>query len=774
MVAIGQRNDAQDSQDAAEESRDAAEDAARAARIEGLVGQSESSRTTQRDLAALLAVEAFRLADTARYAVGPARDVHRQRRFSRRASHRRAVGNSGVVLPDGSSAYLSSNNARLQPYDLETGEVGAPMGSAATGPTDTGPIVASADGALLAHAVYPRLDDDVLTTVAVYETATNSERFPAIAVEGWVESVAFTGDGTKLALSVDEADMNGQLVVVDTSSGSTVATVPGVTVTGDQMTISAVTVVGTDFVVGTPDGSVRFFDTNTMELHRTLTVAPDTVTLLRPLDDATMLTAGRLGLARIGLEDGAVVWQHDEADVCANFVAIPERDTFYCGDIFGRLAERDMNTGVVIRNLDAQNGNSGALQSARGGTELVSFSLNEPVVARWRLDGSGPITRLVAPGWDVVDINETGEYVIVDRGVPTYDNQVVDTSTGETVHDLDGLLTEAWLDADTVGGAMRLDGFVELGHVDLDGGSAVSDNFNLDPIPVDAITDAGKEVPLLQYDDGEQVTIAPLDVEYAQVSARRSRSVRPSRLTISRTGHRIGVGTDSGAFLYDGDTGEQVAEIPGDDDKWRVHHRCRSAVRKHVRRRRHPVRPRIARTDPHVRRKPRLRATHPRERGRVTRRRPAAATAPSRSSTLRPALGWGHRSSSTPTNGTSSPSRSTGASSPSAAASNAKACRSGISIRRGGRRPRARSPAAISRAKSGRPTSAISRPYPRRARSFRSKPDELQARRTGIIVATSPPERRKSPTSCATSAGFSYGRMCDAPAPPRAAPGSDS
>ena len=187
-------------------------------------------------------------------------------------------------------------------------------------------------------------------------------------MEGWVESVVFSGDGTKLALSVDEADMNGQLVVVDTSTGSTVATVPGVTVTGDQAGISAVTVVGTDFVVGTPDGSVRFFDTDTMELHRTLTVAPNTVSQLRPLPDGTMLTAGMLGFARVRLDDGTVIWQHNEADVCFNFVAIPERDTFYCGDTFGRLAERDLTTGVVIRDLDAQNGNSGALQSARGGT----------------------------------------------------------------------------------------------------------------------------------------------------------------------------------------------------------------------------------------------------------------------------------------------------------------------------------------------------------------------------------------------------------------------
>ena len=55
---------------------------------------------------------------------------------------------------------------------------------------------------------------------------------------------------------------------------------------------------------------------------------------------------------------------------------------------------------------------------------------------------------------------------------------------------------------------------------------------------------------------------------------------------------------------------------------------------------------------------------------------------------------WGHRSSSTPTSGTSSRSPSTDAHSLSAAASDVRAYRSGISIRRGGKRARARSPAA--------------------------------------------------------------------------------
>ena len=59
MIAVVQRNDAQTG--AKRGGR-----AARAARIEALVGRAESLHADQRDTAALLAVEAFRLADTPR------------------------------------------------------------------------------------------------------------------------------------------------------------------------------------------------------------------------------------------------------------------------------------------------------------------------------------------------------------------------------------------------------------------------------------------------------------------------------------------------------------------------------------------------------------------------------------------------------------------------------------------------------------------------------------------------------------------------------------
>ena len=74
--------------------------------------------------------------------------------------------------------------------------------------------------------------------------------------------------------------------------------------------------------------------------------------------------------------------------------------------------------------------------------------------------------------------------------------------------------------------------------------SAIADDFVLDPGRFDAIMDTGKEVPLLQVMDGEQNDDrASFDLETRRVGPPIPIDSSIS-LTISRTGHRIGVGRD--------------------------------------------------------------------------------------------------------------------------------------------------------------------------------------------------------------------------------------
>ncbi len=142
---------------AAEERALTAADEATAARqeaeIEALVGRIGSLRSTQRDTAALLAVEAFKLADTPRTRSALLSTFTQDQGFL--DSHRLPVENDlyfGIVLPDGERALVTTRDHRLRPYDLDTGKLGEPwqpMSASELRFTDV--LTSSLDGRLLAH-----------------------------------------------------------------------------------------------------------------------------------------------------------------------------------------------------------------------------------------------------------------------------------------------------------------------------------------------------------------------------------------------------------------------------------------------------------------------------------------------------------------------------------------------------------------------------------------------------------------------------------------------
>jgi WD40 repeat protein len=246
---------------------------------------------------------------------------------------------------------------------------------------------------------------------------------------------------------------------------------------------------------------------------------------------------------------------------------VEQRGTFYCGNAYGRLAEHDLESLYPIRLLDAQNGNSGSLWPARDGTELVGFGDNEPVVSRWRLDGSGPITHLVGPGYRVWRFSPSGDRVLVERGA-AFDGtapQVLAVESGAVVRTLDGLINPDWIDDDTVVGAFINDaGAVETSHIDLPAGDLVADGFIIDPIPNAAYVLPGKDRPLLVYRNGTDATLRQFDPD-AQRLGPKITVEGWSSAAISRSGHRIAAAGERGIEIYDGMSGALVGTTPGGD-----------------------------------------------------------------------------------------------------------------------------------------------------------------------------------------------------------------
>ena len=332
-----------------------ADDAATAARVEALVGRAESLRATQRDTAALLAVEANRLADTPRTRSALLSTFTNDEGFL--DAHRFAAdrGGAGIVAPDGESAYLAGPDGHLRPYDLDSGALGAPLPAVGDADDPLPLLAVSPDGTLVAEITRSGAGATSTSTIGVIDTTSRSSRFRPVEVDGRVEAATFSTAGDRLAVTIgDEA----ALVVLDATTGIEVASAPGVEPADpDDVYVraanladglyfagpaSGITTVGDVYVVGSIDGSVRLFDVETTALRATVTAPHNTVSLLHAAGDGTVVTAGRIGLTRIDLASETVLWHHAELEPCRNLTVV---------------ASRDSST-AVIRSAGSSNGTS--------------------------------------------------------------------------------------------------------------------------------------------------------------------------------------------------------------------------------------------------------------------------------------------------------------------------------------------------------------------------------------------------------------------------------
>ena len=459
----------------------------RAARIEALVGRADALRATQRDVAALLSVEAFRLSDTGRTRSALFGN------FTTDGPHLldshvidNPYGPAGIVLPDGETAFVVLEDGRLHPYDLDTGEIGDPWELPGDFVHWYPTLAAAADGSVVAEL--PVVDDaGTAFTVGLFDVASGRLTVESEPIEGrlYPDRATFAADGDALVVAVEAAtdEQTSRLILVDGSTGRERASSESIAPLDDEEPYHLVPVAAAladgNFVVGSDAGVVRLLDgSNLAELQRHR-LDEYTTTFLQPLSDGTVVGAGIHGLVRFDPVTGDVMWQQvDFAETCMNLRVIEEAGSVFCSGFYGQLDQRDLATGVIVRTIDLQNGGGGPMWSARGGTELVNFGNNEPVVTRWRLDGSGPVTQIGPPGWGTYWLSPNGEQAIVahtDRQGREQDGRdwtfkVVDVATGRDVVPLDGLHGPTWADDDSIVAVVTVDGGFQVARVDVSSG----------------------------------------------------------------------------------------------------------------------------------------------------------------------------------------------------------------------------------------------------------------------------------------------------------------
>lgn len=436
--------------------RDSASEARSLAQHESLVARSLGLLSSKRAVAALLAVEAHRarpgaLAESALLGT-----------FTAAAGF---LGYTpvpfdtiqGDTVP-GTTKAVVARGTRMHVVDLASGRLGPAFAHPVESPKALNSVVrVSGDGRRVAQLVfapdqvddcgrYDRLvrDDGAgCTLLVVFDIATGKPVLGPVAtpVQGGDLAINHTGD-----LAAVVGGFDGDLVTYDVDAGRQLGRLdapPRPDGAYNVLDTGAVTFGdGSRVYVAPLAGGVREVDARSLRVLRTLPTRPATShNFLTATPSGLLVGAGDRGMVAIDTRSGARRWAIDfgadpRSIPCFSFAAAPAVGRLYCGTEFGEIRELDLADGRPTgTQLDSQLGAVGDL-AVSGANELVEFSRG--YFSRWRLDGSGPISRLVAPGsMTVAGYAGSGRYLHVAPRGESHDYGILDLGTGavRTVHE---------------------------------------------------------------------------------------------------------------------------------------------------------------------------------------------------------------------------------------------------------------------------------------------------------------------------------------------------
>ena len=608
-VAVEQRTEAQRQSDEAEAQRAAAEDqraraeaeqakavsAAAAAQTAGttsrlttLASQSLALRPSQRDLAALLAVEAWRRAPDATSRSALFGTFTFEPSFFGYLRRDRAASVTGAVVPGTPLAlvggYAETDQLAHDPVeviDVTDGTLVRQLDPLDGGPFTRLDIAVGSNGRFAAVVGSPA--ETTMGTLGVFDVATGHQIGVDVAVpSGWPQ-VAVDDTGGLVAVA---SKATGEVVVYRSSDG---AEVGRVTATGPPIAPAAGVDGFSGAVAFAPDGELwvgsatdhlRAVDPATMRITRDIAVPrASTATLLRfGADGSTLMVQGivsdgasgtQIGaLARIDLTSGTVVWQVTGQDYgygeCASLAFSEASNQLWCGDYFGVIRERSLATGERTgTTLENQKGWVGRLDLALTdrGAMLVAFGGNSGTLGRWGVDGSGPIQRATAPDHSLISVVGNGDVVLIGAPSPRPFPLNLDYTLWDTRADveIDGL--PSFIYARAIGGVVY--GYLDDGSVgayDVRTGGRTSYASPFEQPPTTATLSRDGTTVLVGYADGtaaiHDAATGALMQRFAAPATATPRAVYQVVMTADHARVYVAGG---GIRLFDAHTGRLVA-----------------------------------------------------------------------------------------------------------------------------------------------------------------------------------------------------------------------
>ena len=551
------------------------------AQLQSLAAQSTSLRSSQPDLAALLAVEAYRRSPDVRGKGALWSALTQTPGFlGFRSVEGARLDLHGTVLGDGPDAVVLADGTRLSLLDVNTGAVKHTFTPLRNDLVGYGLVRSSDDGRLVAQF------GDILSTdgpggvngvFGVYDTQTG-EQIVRTTTLPWVPNdAAFNADGTSLAVV---GSVVGDVAVFAVPAGQLVHEIPAEI----EASVASRAEFSSGSVAYAPDGRL-FIGSETGDLR---VVDPDTYDVVQRFPVPAFMANGQLTFSpdgsillasnkysgytsRLDPTTGSILWGGGEAGPqCTRIVLVPRAHRFFCTQ--GGVREYDLETGqpTGINLTENQAGRDLGLMSE--GKELVSFDGAARVVARWRIDGAGPIQRRLSSDSVVAGYLPNGNVV---SGPILFgnDGDLVDPESGATIDTLDGLrLPSAGSSTPAVFGLrevagrdsavvyntdLRRDTFtMPLSEDHRFGRSGVSPNGQW--LVIGFLTDTGLDVWRIDLKTGRRVDPVFRFVQTVDILGGLDRN--HYSMAITNDGRKVMVGDLDGVRAYDATSGDAAGE----------------------------------------------------------------------------------------------------------------------------------------------------------------------------------------------------------------------
>ncbi len=472
LVAAGVGGLALDRGRDAARDRDLAEEASAAAAHEALVGRSLTLRATNRSVAALLAVQAFRarpdhLSHSALLATFTASPSFGSYQYLEGDDRLNAAG-----IPQTQRAIVAGDSGHLGLLSTSTGALTHPFGPPLPRAQDYSVLRVSKDGTRVAQLLFtPRdpsrcgsldsvedQDGQGCSSLVVHDVDSGERVLGPLELPFSGADLALSDYGEMVAVT---GGYDGDLVTYDVVTGHRLAHLDGLPrPRGVELWRDTAAVAfnpAGDVYLGSMSGPVREVDGRTGQVRRTF-AAPrlsSHVGVLVTLNNV-LVTAGDEALVAIDLASGRRLWAADLrsaafSEPCPFFAVVEEVERIYCGNYFGPIEERDLATGQLTGvRLDPQLGSVGDLVATH---DLVGFAAGEAAYTRWRIDGTNLIARLRRDEAEApIGYDPTSTYLVVQDArerlpddAPGLGTEVMEVETGELLGELPDADGFAWV-----------------------------------------------------------------------------------------------------------------------------------------------------------------------------------------------------------------------------------------------------------------------------------------------------------------------------------------